>query len=113
MLNRLECVVLVSLIVMLTVTTSEGQSTFSSWTAGLCVFAIVSMIFYVVGRALRLQWKSARGGKNVASVDDEAYDPLVEDEIVEEVMDYRTYCCASAKPSAKPTAALVSAEPKR
>ena len=22
-------------------------------------------------------------------------------------MDYRTYCCASAKPSAKPTAALV------
>ena len=33
--------------------------------------------------------------------------------ILEEVMDYRTYCCASAKPSAKPTAALVSAEPKR
>ena len=27
--------------------------------------------------------------------------------LVEEVMDYRTYCCAIAKPSAKPTAALV------
>ena len=27
--------------------------------------------------------------------------------IVEEVMDYRTFCCASAKPRAKPTAALV------
>ena len=26
---------------------------------------------------------------------------------LEEVMDYRTYCCASAKPGAKPTAALV------
>ena len=26
---------------------------------------------------------------------------------LEEVMDYRTFCCASAEPSAKPTAALV------
>ena len=26
---------------------------------------------------------------------------------LEEVMDYRTFCCASAKPSAKPAAALV------
>ena len=31
----------------------------------------------------------------------------VADTILEEVMDYRTFCCAIAKPSAKPTAALV------